>query len=1182
MSRAALGNVASLGELYDARKDTFSGISIFKKTPPEAALTHPDNHFSDIQLLHSDTFGEKFSKLDVSAELQVSVLAGLFSLSGSGRYLKDQKNSSRAVKSSLIYNIRTKDDNVNIFHEDLKDSFALDAIQSGVATHVVVGITWGANSVLSCEYQNTENRDIKEIEGSLSARLKIIGLSISGSGSVEFNEGANDKSINFAIKIYGDVLPRGQDLPTTFEAALELMKQMPNLVATCNDGRGMPLSYKLIPLTLLKDYLKFEMKADLVVKSLQEYSLVRIVQLFEKLDQARQLLNDFEKDATQSRFAVSAENIAKVISLVEGFSIEEAKFRSELGNMLASVRSGHAKGTDLEDFLARFEASPCSPTSVDATLLGMNDIVQKISFARTIIASGIAYIGFGTNLDDEIVKNFDTTTYLLYFNEPCKKEDPTSWQKNRQVFLQESKKSSEIKFIAVDCDIHESLWPGKVTIEVVESGQVIVKDLVHEQEQSSATAVAKCTVDLDQLVHKPNKRVNLVIPCTGRNCTPNVEQEWSCRKCGEVIEYGFDSFFYCGCGRGPASMFEFKCPDPKHGVNFERHSDKYLEELLAMLRPFKELNILILGETGVGKSTWINGFVNFMTFESLQEAEQYDLCTLIPSEFTVCDEDFNEITVTTGTDTNEVQNAGMSATQECKVYPFTVGDRLVRLIDTPGIGDTRGVDQDKKNFQNILSTLSYLQELHGICILLKPNNARLTVMFRFCIKELLTYLHRDASRNIMFCFTNARGTFYRPGDTLPALRNLLKENEDVVIPIAQHTIYCFDSEAYRFLAAIKNKSKPVKFADDECENFAKSWEKSISETKRMLKHISQLKPHPIQSTINLNHARELVVKLTRPLAEITKTIQTNKEVIKDHLELLKRTKENIADLQAQRFCDKQELEIIKLNYPKTVCTNVACTRVYGNGEFKQIEYRTECHAPCGLSGVAHDTVGDPGLLGCAAITNGYCNRSNCRHFYREHMHIYYDSKEVTKQVESESVKKSLNENISAAELKQNMIDEKNQLIKEQDDELKQIEVASVKFACFLKHNAITPYNDAMLEYMDHLIGEEKKKMSAGGTKKTLEQMQLGRASYENQIKILDKEMSIGDSTNILNPTEVEKLVKHLYKLKHNGACIKASLDAVESSAGQISQYREVVSAYKKKQKKKNVFKKGWDWLTGGN
>jgi predicted GTPase len=158
------------------------------------------------------------------------------------------------------------------------------------------------------------------------------------------------------------------------------------------------------------------------------------------------------------------------------------------------------------------------------------------------------------------------------------------------------------------------------------------------------------------------------------------------------------------------------------------------------LKEQKQINILLLGETGVGKSTFINAFANYLTYETMEEAEKGELISLIPTEFTVTDADYQERRVKIGDDINEINKIGQSATQQCKAYCFTYGDILIRLIDTPGVGDTRGIEQDKMNFANLLSFIGEYDEIHLICILLKPNNSRITVTFEFCVKQLLCHL----------------------------------------------------------------------------------------------------------------------------------------------------------------------------------------------------------------------------------------------------------------------------------------------------------------------------------------------------------------------------------------------------------------------------------------------------------
>ncbi|CAG8833236.1 9536_t:CDS:1, partial [Racocetra persica] len=307
----------------------------------------------------------------------------------------------------------------------------------------------------------------------------------------------------------------------------------------------------------------------------------------------------------------------------------------------------------------------------------------------------------------------------------------------------------------------------------------------------------------------------------------------------------------------------------------------------------------------------------------LDDAIAGEIDVLITSTFTLTNENYEIKTIKVVSDEDEYgvvdrvsdvgksstqeHNVGESSTQECDNYVFHADNKLIRLIDTPGIGDTRGIEFDKKNFENILKNISQHEYLNGICILLKPNVSRLSILFKFCIQELLSHLHKSAKDNIVFCLTNTRGTFFRPGDTLPVLQRQLqelKENFNIEIKICNDIIYCFDNEPFRFLAA---KKKGIIFPDDQKRNFVSSWEKSSQESVRLLQYITNRTPHKIADTISLNNARQTIMIFREPLAEIDRNIQENiAEIRKLKVEIQN------ADLTGEELRNKLYFPYIKL------------------------------------------------------------------------------------------------------------------------------------------------------------------------------------------------------------------------------------------------------------------------------
>lgn len=221
-----------------------------------------------------------------------------------------------------------------------------------------------------------------------------------------------------------------------------------------------------------------------------------------------------------------------------------------------------------------------------------------------------------------------------------------------------------------------------------------------------------------------------------------------------------------------------------------------------------EVNILLLSETGMGKSTFVNNLLNYLQFDTFEDAcrNNKNLRCIIPTKFTVMDNEFNARIVECGWNDNESTIAGESATLKPKSYLFDLPkyNQRVRIIDTPGIGDTRGVDQDVHNQRHIAHYLSRIGYINTVCIFLTPNQPRCTIAFQYCINELLLLLHKTAVPNIIFVFTNTSNSFFTPGETTHSLQKVLKDIEEkqkIVIPFTKENIFCIDNESFRYLLA---------------------------------------------------------------------------------------------------------------------------------------------------------------------------------------------------------------------------------------------------------------------------------------------------------------------------------------------------------------------------------------------
>ncbi|KAI4884678.1 hypothetical protein NFI96_005852 [Prochilodus magdalenae] len=148
--------------------------------------------------------------------------------------------------------------------------------------------------------------------------------------------------------------------------------------------------------------------------------------------------------------------------------------------------------------------------------------------------------------------------------------------------------------------------------------------------------------------------------------------------------------------------------------------------------------ILMVGETGTGKTTLINTMVNYFLGVKFEDKVWFEITE------------------------EEQRDPAETQTSEVTVYEINSEERLssLTIIDTPGYRDTRGIEKDMdiaRNLHDLFLHGTGVKDLDAVCLVLKASQNRISDRQRYIFNAVLSLFGKDIEDIIVLCITHSDG-----------------------------------------------------------------------------------------------------------------------------------------------------------------------------------------------------------------------------------------------------------------------------------------------------------------------------------------------------------------------------------------------------------------------------------------
>ncbi|XP_078234583.1 uncharacterized protein LOC110082574 [Pogona vitticeps] len=443
--------------------------------------------------------------------------------------------------------------------------------------------------------------------------------------------------------------------------------------------------------------------------------------------------------------------------------------------------------------------------------------------------------------------------------------------------------------------------------------------------------------------------------------------------------------------------------------------------------------IMMMGATGSGKTTLINGMANYILGVQWEDPFRFKLI-------------------------HEETRRGQDQSQTSEVTAYEINYRRgfqisyhLTIIDTPGFGDTRGIENDKlitEKVREFFSTPGGIDHIDGVCFVVQASLARLTHTQKYIFDSVLSIFGKDIKTNVQLLVT------FADGQTPPVLQAVLASE----VPCAKDDSGCPVHFKFNNSALFASNSAAHENSPDFSAMF---WKMGISSMKSYFESLLGLEAKSLRLTREVLRERkrlEIAIEGLQP--------QIRLGLLK--LEEIRKTKQALEHHEGEMNANKDfQVEIEKPVTRKLEVTDGFLTNCQ--------KCSFTCHYPCFIPN-------DKDKHKCAAMDiHQYCTVCPGKCFWNVHFNQKYRWEYTTvkeKQTYAQIKKKyekACGEVMTTAKIFE-QLSEEYEGVKVQVLELIEESSRSIER---LQEIALRPSPMATPEHIDLLIESEKQEAKAG-------------------------------------------------------------------------------------------------------